>query len=94
MLGQPERAVHERSRSTSTSGPDDSARVGILELNLGVQAYADGRWNEAVDCTSAPSQTARRRRPPHAAIATTNHGELLVSRGRLAEAEPSARGGS
>ena len=87
MLGQPERAVHEwMSLDLYTrpgyTGPRDP------ELNLGVQAYAEGRWAEAADlyeraeedCLAAGDR-------PNAAIAKTNLGELLVSRGQLVEAE-------
>jgi tetratricopeptide (TPR) repeat protein len=88
MLGQPERAVHERMSLDLYTRPGDTRARGILELNLGVQAYAEGKWNEAAefyDRAEADLLAAGDR--PNAAIAKTNHGELLVSRGRLAEAE-------
>jgi ATP/maltotriose-dependent transcriptional regulator MalT len=61
---------------------------GIYGLNVGVQAYADGRWDEAaelyaeaqVDCLRAGDR-------PHAAHIGSSLAELLISRGRLDEAE-------
>ena len=58
MLGQPERAVHERMSLDLDTRPGDTRARGILELNLGVQAYAEGGWAEARSpSTSAPRQT-------------------------------------
>jgi len=88
MLGEPEKAVHERMALEiyTTLGHDRSR--GITELNLGVQAYADGRWDEAVDLyVRAQEDCLRAGDRPNAAIAKANLGELLVSRGELDEAE-------
>ena len=93
MLGQPERAVHERmSLDLYTRPGDTSARAESSELNLGVQAYAEGRWAEAADLYDrAEADLLAAGDRPNAAIAKTNHGELLVSRGRLARGRTSAR---
>jgi tetratricopeptide (TPR) repeat protein len=88
MLGQPERAVHERMSLDLYTRPGETRARGILELNLGVQAYAEGRWAEAADLyTHAEEDLLAAGDRPNAAIAKTNFGELLVSRGRLVEAE-------
>ena len=88
LLGSPEKAVNEwLSLEIYTRLGNASAR-GISELNLGVQAYADGRWSEAVDLyTRAQEDCLRAGDRPNAAIAAVNLGELLVSRGHLGEAE-------
>ena len=49
MLGEPEKAIHERMSIEIYTTLGDIRARGITEANLGVQAYADGRWTEAVD---------------------------------------------
>ena len=88
MLGQPEKAVHERKAVEIWAQLGRLRSVGNVELNLGVQAYSDGRWDEAEDwyhrarrdCTAAGDRQ-------NTAIAGANLGELLVSRERFDEAE-------
>jgi len=88
MLGQPEQAVHEWMSLDIYTRLGHTRLRGITELNLGVQAYADGRWTEAADLyTRAEENCLAAGDRPNAAIAKTNLGELLVSRGRLDEAE-------
>jgi tetratricopeptide (TPR) repeat protein len=87
MLGRPEKAIHERMSLDIYTTLGDTRSRGIMELNLGVQAYADGRWDEAAtlyaaaqdDCTRAGDRQ-------HTAVAGANLGELLISLGRLDEA--------
>ena len=84
----PRRPSTSSRRSRSTSSSATSVRSRMTELNLGVQAYSDGRWNEAVDwyrraradCLDAGDR-------PRAALAGANLGELLVSQGAFDEAE-------
>ena len=88
MLGQPRGPCTSRWRSRSTPRSVTRGSLGITELNLGVQAYSDGRWDEAIawyeraqgDCSRAGDRQ-------HTAIAGANLGEVLVSRGELDEAE-------
>jgi class 3 adenylate cyclase/tetratricopeptide (TPR) repeat protein len=88
MLGQPERAVHEWMSLEIYTRLGYTRHRGITELNLGVQAYADGRWAEAADLYArAEEDCLAAGDRPNAAIAKTNLGELLVSRGQLVEAE-------
>ena len=72
-----------------TRSSADTRSRGIIELNLGVQAYADGSWDEAVELVRASQDRLRSRAGDrqHAAIAGANLGEVLVSRGELDEAE-------
>jgi tetratricopeptide (TPR) repeat protein len=60
----------------------------LLAINLGVQAYADGRWNDAMAMYSKAQEVARRSGDVAGeGAAAANLGELLVSRGRLDEAQ-------
>ena len=88
MLGQPEKAVHELMALEILRELGNTRWGGIVELNLGVQAYADGRWDEAVDWyLRAREDCARAGDRQHTAIAGANLGEVLISRGELVEAE-------
>jgi class 3 adenylate cyclase/tetratricopeptide (TPR) repeat protein len=92
MLGEPDKAVNELKALEIWAQLGKARTVGIIQMNVGVQAYADGRWDEAfdwyrrseVDCTAAGDRQ-------NAAIATANLGELLVSRGLLDDAEAELR---
>ena len=89
MLGQPERAVHERMSLDLYTRPGDTRRA----RDPRAEPRRPGLCRRQMDrgcrsSTIAPKQdllAAGDR--PNAAIAKTNLGELLVSRGRLAEAE-------
>jgi len=87
-LGEPEKAVNERmALDIYTTLGQVNAR-GLVENNLGVQAYADGRWSEALDFYSRAREDCLRSGDRHnAAMVGTNLGELLVSKGDVHEAE-------
>ena len=88
MLGEPEKAVHEREAVEIYSRLGKTRSLGISELNLGVQAYADGKWGEAVEWYArAQSDCLRAGDRASAAVAGGNLGEVLVSRGELDQAE-------
>jgi tetratricopeptide (TPR) repeat protein len=88
MLGEPEKAVHERMAIEIYTTLGDIRARGIAEGNLGVQAYADGRWAEAADLyLRAQEDCLQAGDRQQAALAATNLGELLVSQGRYEEAE-------
>ncbi len=88
LLGQPERAVYERKAVEIWAQLGQLRARGMSELNLGVQAYADGEWDAAVEwysraresCLAAGDRVA-------AAMAGANLAEVLVSRGAFEEAE-------
>ena len=88
LLGEPDKAVYERKAVEIWARLGQTRSLGICELNLGVQAYADGDWDEAIDwysraqqdCLLAGDRAA-------AAMAAANLGEVLVSRRSLDEAE-------
>ena len=88
MLGEPEKAVHERMSIEIYTALGDLRARGIAEANLGVQAYADGRWAEAADLyLRAQEDCLQAGDRQHAAMTAANLGELLVSQGRYEEAE-------
>jgi class 3 adenylate cyclase/tetratricopeptide (TPR) repeat protein len=88
MLGQPALAVHERKALVIYAELDRLGAVANIEMNLGVQAYSDGRWDEAVDWyTRARADALNAGDRKTAALAAANLGEVLVSRGALDQAE-------
>lgn len=88
LLGQPEKAVHERLSLDVHAKLGRIRARGITELNLGVQAYADGHWDEAVDLYSrAREDLLRAGDRAIAAHAGSSLAEVLVARNRLDEAE-------
>ncbi len=88
MLGQPERAVHERMALEIYRRLDHARLSGIFALNVGVQAAADGRWDEAVELyAQAREDCLRAGDRANAAHADSSIAELLIGRGRLDEAE-------
>ena len=62
MLGQPERAVHEWMSLDIYTRLGYTRHRGITELNLGVQAYAEGRWAEAADLYARAEEDCARSR--------------------------------
>jgi class 3 adenylate cyclase/tetratricopeptide (TPR) repeat protein len=88
LVGQPEEAVYERKAIKIWSRLGQLRSLGISELNVGVQAYADGDWDGAIewyrraqdDCLRAGDRAT-------AAVAAANLGEVLVSRGTFDEAD-------
>jgi class 3 adenylate cyclase/tetratricopeptide (TPR) repeat protein len=88
ILGRPEKAVHELLSLGIYERMGQIRRVGIVELNLGVQSYWDGRWDEAVEWfTRAQDDCGRAGDLQHVAIAGASLAEVLISRGTLDEAE-------
>lgn len=88
LLGEPEKAVYERlALDIYTTLGDVNAR-GLMEINLGVQSYADGRWSEALELYARARDDCQRSGDrQNTAVAAANLGELLVSKGEIAEAE-------
>jgi tetratricopeptide (TPR) repeat protein len=88
LLGQPEKAVHERKAVEVYRRMGDARSAGIYAYNVGGQAYADGKWDEAVelyvrskeDCLRAGDRN-------NAAYADASLAELLIGREQLDDAE-------
>jgi class 3 adenylate cyclase/tetratricopeptide (TPR) repeat protein len=88
MLGQPAKAVHETQALVIYMELGRLDAVSTIEMNLGVQAYSDGRWDDAADWyRRAQDDALHAGDRKSAALAGANLGELLVSRRRLDEAE-------
>ncbi len=89
QLGEPENAVYEEQALEIWRELGELRQAAIIEMNFGVDAYAEGRWDEAVThYTRAQEDLQRVGDPAHAGLAGANLGELLVSRGALDQAEP------
>jgi class 3 adenylate cyclase/tetratricopeptide (TPR) repeat protein len=88
LLGQPEKAVHEKLALEMFRENGNSRLAGIYGFNVGGQAYYNGDWDEALrlyfqareDCLRAGDRN-------HAAYASVCVAELLIGRGGLDEAE-------
>jgi class 3 adenylate cyclase/tetratricopeptide (TPR) repeat protein len=88
LIGEPEKAVHQRMALELYTKLGNVNARGIQEMNLGVQAYADGRWDEALELyTCAQEDCLRSGDRQNAAMVATNLGELLVSKGDVEEAQ-------
>jgi tetratricopeptide (TPR) repeat protein len=62
-------------------------RLSSLQNNIGIEAYYDGRWDEAVDWYRKSGETAGRTGDVvNVARAQNNEGEILSDQGRLEEA--------
>ena len=88
-LGQPEKAVHENQGSRDLSRDrGGTGGAAVIASNLGVSAYAEGRWREATEYYShSRDELERLGDVTQAAFASANIGEVLISRGLLEEAE-------
>lgn len=87
-LGEPEKAVHEVKALEIYRELGAARWAAVIESNLGVQAYAEGRWREASDYyTHSQEELERLGDSTQAAFAGANLGEVLISRGMFDEAE-------
>jgi tetratricopeptide (TPR) repeat protein len=87
-LGLRDMAIHEPLALEIFEELEDLAGISLIAINLGVQAYADGDWDKAVAFYTRAQEVSRRSGNDHAAgAAAANLGEVLISRGRLEEAE-------
>jgi tetratricopeptide (TPR) repeat protein len=87
-LGQPENAVHEVKALEIYRELGAARWAAVIESNLGVQAYAEGRWREASDYyLHSKEELERLGDSTQAAFAGANLGEVLISRGLLDDAQ-------
>ncbi|HEY4607072.1 MAG TPA: AAA family ATPase, partial [Acidimicrobiia bacterium] len=87
-LGKRDMAVHEPKALQIFEELGDVSGISLLSINLGVQAYADGHWDEAIAFYTRAQEVSRRSGNEHAeGAAAANLGEVLISRGRYDEAE-------
>ena len=88
QLGEPDKAVYDVKALEIYRELGMLVSAGILEMNVGVKAYARGRWDEAVArYTRAQEELEHLGDHASAGFAGANLGEVLVSRGSLVEAE-------
>jgi tetratricopeptide (TPR) repeat protein len=88
FLGMRDEAVHEERALEIFEELGDLPGILLLAINLGVQAYADGRWDDAVAMYAKAQEVARQSgNLPGEGAAAANLGEVLISRGRLDEAQ-------
>ncbi|MFC5858656.1 ATP-binding protein [Agromyces flavus] len=88
MLGQSAKAVYGERALAIYEELGDLPDTAIVTNNLGGQAYFEGKWEDAVSFYArARDADARAGNEVGAAICGANMGELLVSQGRLSEAE-------
>ncbi|HEU5207568.1 MAG TPA: adenylate/guanylate cyclase domain-containing protein [Gaiellaceae bacterium] len=88
FIGQPDKAVYEEKALEIFRILGDARSAAVMEMNLGVKAYAQGRWSEAARLyESARTGLERVGNVTQAALAAANLGEVLISRGAHAEAE-------
>ena len=87
-LGQRELANHEPLALEIFEDLGDLSGIALIAINLGVQAYADGKWDDAIAMYSRAQEVSRKAGNDHAeGAAAVNLGEVLISRGRLDEAQ-------
>ena len=88
FIGEPENAVYEEKALEMFRGLGAARSAAVMEMNLGVKAYAQGRWGEAARLyEGARKEFERVGDVTQAAYAGANLGEVLVVRGRYGEAE-------
>jgi tetratricopeptide (TPR) repeat protein len=88
ILGRRDQAVHEEKALEIFEELGDLRNVATLAINLGVQAYSDGHWDDAVALYSKAQEVSRRSgNAPAESAAAVNLGEVLISRGNLDGAE-------
>jgi tetratricopeptide (TPR) repeat protein len=83
-LGEPELAVHEVKALEIYRELGAARWAAVIASNLGVTAYAEGRWRDATDYyTHSRDELERLGDSTQAAFAGANLGEVLISRGLL-----------
>ena len=80
-LGEPRKAVFEKRAVEIFREIGELRSAAILEMNLGMQAYAEGRWTRPSSAMRAPERELRRiGDAANAAFVRANIGEILISR--------------
>ena len=88
FIGEPEKAVYEEKALEMFRSLGVARSAAVMEMNLGVKAYAQGRWGEAARLyKGARKEFERVGDVTQAAYAAANLGEVLVGRGTYPEAE-------
>jgi class 3 adenylate cyclase/tetratricopeptide (TPR) repeat protein len=87
ILGMRDEAVHEEKALEIFEQLGDLSGISLLAINLGVQAYSDGRWDDAISLYTKAQEVGRRAGNTYdEGAAAANLGEVLISLGRFEEA--------
>ncbi len=87
-IGQPDKALFEERAAKIFHSLGAARSAAVAEMNLGVKAYALGRWREATELyENALKEFERVGDTTQAALAAANLGEVLISRQLLDVAE-------
>ena len=87
--GQPDKAVYAPKALAIYEELGDLNGQGVVHGNMGVEAYFDGRWNDAIDHYRASRDAFRRTgNEIQAVTAESAMGEVMVNQGRIEEAKP------
>ena len=82
FIGEPEKAVYEEKALEMFRSLGAARSAAVMEMNLGVKAFAQGRWAEAARLyEGARKEFERVGDVTQAAYAAANLGEVLVVRG-------------
>lgn len=85
-LGRPDPSLGERALPILEEVGDLLGQARVLN-NLGIDAYYEGRWKDALEAYQRSGELSRRAGDVvHAATATNNRAEILSDQGRLDEA--------
>ncbi len=88
QLGEPSKAVFEQQAVEIYRELGELRSAALVEMNLGVQAFAEGRWDEAVErYASADRELQRVGDAASAAMVSANLAEILISHGELDRAK-------
>lgn len=88
-IGEADKAVYADEALAIYEELNDLAGVAVVTSNLGVAAYFDGNWVEALDYYARGRDAfLRSGNTVQAALAESAMGEIMVNQGRLDEAEP------
>lgn len=86
-LGHPEQATHSARALSIYEQLGDPEHESTVLNNLGMFAYFDGRWDEAIELyRQAGTCSERAGKPGDVAFTDCNVGEILSDQGRLEEA--------
>jgi class 3 adenylate cyclase/predicted ATPase len=88
-IGEADKAVYAQDALAIYEDLNDLAGVAVVTSNLGVAAYFDGNWVEALDYYERGRDAfLRSGNTVQAALAESAMGEIMVNQGRVDEAEP------
>jgi len=89
IVGQPEKAIYAPKALAIYEELGDLNGQGVVHINMGVEAYFDGRWSDAVEHYGRGRDAFNKiGNAVQAGLSESNMAEILVNQGRLGEAQP------